>query len=133
MDMQALIDAIGTASAETRKNYHLSLGGLIEAVAALAEETPVQFDIGGGPSGPHSYRGYYSDLAFERTAQPVTAGRFLAGLQNCLGQSFEGYKGGDFTMQLDTPVWQASSGSTGRAVIAASLIDGALILTTKDI
>jgi hypothetical protein len=90
----------------------------------------VKFDVGGQPCREHSYRGYYSDLALDSKDEPTTAGELLAILKRALGETYGGYKGGDFVMGADTPLWMASYGSTGRAIIA--LIDGVLATKVTD-
>ena len=132
MDIQKLFDAISDAAQDERKKYHLTLGGLIEALDG-GHDTPVRFDNGMSPTQPHSYRGYYADLAFERTDGVVTAERLLVGARNCIGRTFEGYKGGDFVMSEDTPLWVASYGCTGEALVGISMVDGAFVIQTKTV
>ena len=63
---------------------------------------------------PHSYRGYYEDVAFCSKPSGQTA-RGLATLikRSVLGKTFEGYKGGDFTMTEHTMMHHASPGDCG--------------------
>lgn len=68
-----------------------------------------------GFSHPHSYRGFYEQLAFEPD-EHVTVGSMLADAKSALGTVFEGYKGGQFCMDQDTNVWLASYGSSGEAM-----------------
>lgn len=133
MDIQALIDAIGLASRRTRTDYHLTLGSAIEALEKLDPTLAVVFDTGGvaGPSNPHSYRGYYADLSFE-SDPGVTVGAFLADCRKALDEEFTGYKGGEFKMAADTPLWNAPYGCTGRAIIAMN-VGERVVLVTKDL
>lgn len=50
-------------------------------------------------------------------------------------QPFTGYKGGDFTMTGDTPLWRASYGDTGEAImdLQPHRSGSALILITKKV
>jgi hypothetical protein len=82
-----------------------------------------------GPESPHSYRGYYSDLAFS-AGHKRTAGAWLRELESCLGSTFTGYKGGDFTMREDTPLWAAFYGCCGRAII--DLTPAGILITKED-
>ncbi len=132
-DIQKLMNAISASAASARSDYHLTLGGAIAALEAVAPETPVMFDIGGSPFAPHSYRGYYSDLSLKSSAKPRSAGQVLTDLREALGETFGGYKGGDYTMTDKTPLWTAPYGTTGRAVMAAEMRDGSLVLITKEI
>jgi hypothetical protein len=59
---------------------------------------------------PHSYRGYYSDLAFEGGTSQIEAHELLASCKSAMGKVFTGYKGGDFMMGELTPLWVASYG-----------------------
>ena len=91
-----------------RATTQMTLGKLIERLTAMPPETLIE-----GIGNPHSYRGYYCDLAFERTDERLTAGAALAMCKAAMGQVFEGYKGGDFQMGASTPVWIASYGCCG--------------------
>ena len=85
-----------------------------ELIAALEREDPSQV-VPVGFKNPHSYRGYYHDLAFE-PALNVTVGEMLEAARSALGQTFEGYKGGEFTMTESTDVWIACYGSHGETI-----------------
>ncbi len=65
-----------------------------------------------GFNNPHSYRGYYYELAFE-IVNNVRIGEMLSLARQSVGQCFNGYKGGLFTMDKDTLVHIASYGNTG--------------------
>lgn len=71
------------------------------------------------PTGFDSYRGYYSDLAIKfapidrYNTNVMTCKEFTNKLKECIGKEFTGYKGGEFTMSEDTPVWVANYGNSG--------------------
>lgn len=130
-DIQRIFDAISNAAAGERSRYHVTLGKMIELLSAADPELPVRFEDGTAPGFEHSYRGYYSDLAFERVDGTVLAKDFLRACQNAIGCTFEGYKGGDFTMTERTPLWASSYGTTGDAIVAATPLAGQILLTTK--
>lgn len=137
MDINELVKAICDAAAVERSKYHLTLGGLIDSLEKIerAESTLCEFDVGGSPAYPHSYRGYYSDLAFER-GDSIAVGQLLTVAKEQLGATHEGYKGGDFVMDEKTPLWCASYGCTGRAIVGIKMDEtreGVLVLVTKDI
>ena len=52
---------------------------------------------------------------------------------SALDNTFTGYKGGEFFMGPDTPLWIAPYGSCGPAIVGCEISDGALILRTKEI
>lgn len=61
---------------------------------------------------PMSYRGYYDELAFD-PVEETTFGDMLRYAKSALGQTFTGYKGGDFKMEEYTPCWIAPYGRGG--------------------
>lgn len=93
--------------------HQMTLGDLIKVLKALPADTGVA-----SLTGPHSYRGYYTDLAFERGVGLMRAGALLAVVKRCVRRSFTGYKGGEFKMSRDTPVWVANYGCCGGMLIA---------------
>lgn len=133
MKLQALVDAMNEASRAERSRYHVTLGKLIEVLAAADPDMPVIFDDDTSPCKPHSYRGYYSDLSFAGCNEPKPAGDLLAQCRVALGATFEGYKCGDFVMGDDTPLWRASWGHTGDAIVGVTVVAGKLLLETKQL
>lgn len=124
MDIQKMFNAVS----------NLSLGSLIANLGASPEDKPVFLDSGGSVNRPHSYRGYYSDLALRPTEDAVTAGALLAECQAVLGTTLEGYKGGDFLMDEETPLWVSNYGtSSGLALTGVVDAGNKLILVTKQI
>lgn len=93
-----------------------SLGGLIEFLKANPGRT-----LRVGFSNPHSYRGYYDQLAFSPTDWQSTD-EALKIVEPCLGQTFQGYKGGDFVMRDYTEVWFATYGDSGGQMIGPMLL-----------
>jgi hypothetical protein len=89
----------------------MDLGELIAALEAAAPDTIVPVGFG----KPHSYRGSYEDLAFEPVAN-VRVADMLAAARSALGETFEGYKGGDNTMNAYSDVWLAYYGHTGESI-----------------
>lgn len=61
---------------------------------------------------PHSYRGDYRELAFSPTSN-VTVGEMLAAARSAVGATYQGYKGGEFRMDLLTPCYIAGIGDYG--------------------
>lgn len=86
----------------------MTLGELIER---LKKENPDNI-VKLGFHSPHSYRGYYDELAFE-TKRDVRVGDMLAAAESSLGKEFTGYKGGEYTMGPHTDVHLAEYGNTG--------------------
>lgn len=68
-----------------------------------------------GFHSPHSYRGYYDDLAFE-PLENATVKEMLACARSAVGKTFEGYKGGSYTMGLYSTVYLSEYGTTGEEI-----------------
>ena len=134
IDFQKFVDTLGDLDRQTRSQYHLTLDDMIVQLQECEPNNLVVLDIGGTLGKERSYRGYYSDLAFENDLSRVkSAGDLLAQCQNALGQTYEGYKGGDYVMEADTPLWIAGYGiASGTAVIGMSF-EPHITLTTKQL
>jgi len=60
-------------------------------------------------SDPHCDRGDYANLAFCKEDVPSTVADLIAVIEAAKGQTFEGYKGGDFRMSDWTDVYIGDS------------------------
>jgi hypothetical protein len=112
----------------------LSLGELIEAIEKHKPEDSVRFDFGAcAPDELMSYRGYYHDLAvgFSHGAQRgPTVAEFVKQLKSAIGDTFTGYKGGEFVMNEHSRIWVANRGdSTDTAIFGVTGDWEAVILT----
>jgi hypothetical protein len=97
---------------------YLGLGNLI---ARLEREDPTRV-LPIGFADPHSYRGYYHELAFE-PRRNIAIGDMLEAARSALGATYEGYKGGDYTMTEHTDCWIAEYGSDGDNKIGPLLLE----------
>ena len=86
----------------------MTLGEVIEF---LEKRDPTEH-VKNGWAEPNSYRGYYADLAFAPTMN-TSIDKMLSFARGAVGQTYEGYKGGECKMELDTDVWLASWGRGG--------------------
>ena len=111
-DFQVEFDKFNKFLANNRAKSQMTLGGLISILKTLPDEFKIT-----GLTYPHSYRGYYSDLAFELSNDKMYARDFLKICEKCVGDTFEGYKGGDNTMSENTPVWIAEWGCSGNKFV----------------
>lgn len=134
-DAQHITDAFSQGMRFARSDYHLTFGQATAALATLSPTLPVRFDYQStAPKSAMSYRGYYSDLAFDEVvAGTITVGDFLKECMKALGETFTGYKGGEFLMDEQTPLWVAEYGNCGRAIIGVSHVGGQVILITKEV
>lgn len=135
MDIQAFVNAISESGNRERSNYHLTLGALISKLKDFDQSKEVQFDVGGYPDSLHSYRGYYSDLAFSATEKVVSVGDVLIEANKALNTAFQGYKGGDYLMTESTPLWKSEYGTSGENEAIMNIIEmnEKVILITKKI
>ena len=128
----------------------LTLGELIEKLEARGvnqkengeyESKWISFDFGSAiPTSLDSWRGSYSELALgyalsgregEGDYENTTVESLLKELKNSVGKTFYGWKGGDFIMDKDTPIWVANSGSSdSTGVIGVLDIGWKVILLT---
>lgn len=83
-----------------------------------------------GLGKPDSYRGYYDQLAFPLKPN-VTVGEMLEWAQEAVGKTYQGYKGGDFTMDKDTYVHVAAWGDCG-SELSYGLVDQLLSFEVKN-
>jgi len=125
LDLQQLVNNLNEVSRQQRSRTQLTLGGMIETLQGMHGDTIVQgIDVDAG-----SYRGYYSDLAFEPSNTGTTVKALLEVCIASNGKTFDGYKGGDFLMADDTPVWLSKYGTTGDKLMSIST-DG--VVETED-
>lgn len=110
-------DAQSGTGRPTVRPSHLALGELIERLKAEDPAKRVRL----GFNGPHSYRGYYHDVAFG-AARSVTVGEMLADAESAMGAVFQGWKGGDYTMGEWTSCWLVmEEGDCGESIGAVLL------------
>ena len=90
----------------------IRVGVLESKLDALDNELPIVYDFGAVPDsrGLDSYRGYYDHLAigYNRVGD-TTVGSLLDAVRYMLKLGIlEGYKGGEYILNHDTPVWAAN-------------------------
>lgn len=85
----------------------MTLGELILELSKLNKNLilPIGF------SNPHSYRGDYYDLGFE-PVQNQRVGDALEAVTSAVDQTYEGWRGGQFTMNVATNCWFAEEGTS---------------------
>lgn len=98
------------------------------------DERLVIFDFGAMvPMKLTSYRGYYDHLALGfGDARAPKVGELLLELESACGKRFHGYKGGEYVMGLQTPVWAANHDrSTNTAIIGLAIESSIVALLTE--
>jgi hypothetical protein len=83
----------------------MNLGKII---AALRDEDP-NLVMPVGFNEPHSWRGQYHELAFE-PARYIKVGAVLHAAESANGATFEGYNGGNYTMNEYSDCWLSTYG-----------------------
>jgi len=109
--------------AEAEAAGQLTLGRLIEELTKLPP------DAGCSLGRPHSYRGYYDQLAFENCSGRTVANA-LSDAKAAMGACFQGYKGGDFWMTGNTMVWNADYGRCGQRIVGLRLVGNQVEIAT---
>ena len=125
--LQAMVDGMSAQRQKERAKTQMTLGGLIE----MLESMPAKIKMD-GLDHPHSYRGYYSDLAFEKVEKKRTVKDTLEMVRGCLGERFQGWKGGDFYMNKGTPIFVAFEGSCGDRIIDIDVKTGKITVAPDD-
>ncbi len=73
-----------------------------------------------GFGSPHSDRGHYENLGFN-PVEETTFGAMLENARSALGATFEGYKGGDYTMHEYTDCFIGRYSECGESVTSAHM------------
>lgn len=114
MDIQNFVNFMNNqAKIESGREYNL--GNFIEDLRKYKNEfLLVEFDDGSIPTEFDSWRGSYCELSlgYTKKEQCYSSDLFRKAF-NANGSIFEGYKGGEFLMDLTTPIHQANYGECG--------------------
>lgn len=113
LNIQNLVDGLSKQWQGERSKSQMTLGALVDRLAGLPPETMID-----GLAKPHSYRGYYSDLAFQSREGKMSVTEALALCKSAMGEVFQGWKGGDYQMGRNTPVWIAERGYCGDKILS---------------
>jgi len=127
MDIESMLKVMMETGRLDREKYQLKLGDAIDILAGAPGDTLVNVS-----NKVDSYRGYYEDLAIEPGES--TAAELHEALTNVIDTELEGYKGGEYLMTVDTPLWKAYYGSTGDAIVDVDMtVPGELRFIFKNI
>ena len=111
-----------------RNISQITLGELLNQLESIDSDKPIMFDNGKYPEigglGIYSYRGYYCHacMQYKSEYERVTVANMIAMLKNKIGDVRTGYKGGDYYMNPDVPVWMAEYGRAEQIAIVE--VDG---------
>lgn len=135
---QRLVNSLNESMKDIRKDYHVTLGQLINVLSEnqlkqVVYESPDKITVCGF-NFPHSYRGYYCDLAFSPCDNISSTDDLLYILKDILDGYLEGYKGGSYQMTKDTPLWISEYGeASGLAIVDVKVSNSRVSLITKKI
>lgn len=139
LSMQDYLDTVIKVERQRRfsKSDQMSLGMMIEKLEEIKKnedkiikkykhEAIVIFDFADTfPTYIDSWRGCYCELALNfashskcvENEEEMTLTKFIEMLKKCIGKTFTGYKGGEYEMNEDTPVWVANYGASGNTAV----------------
>ncbi len=128
--IMALVDA--KIKEEAEEAGQMTLGALIDALKMLPEDAAISWDFGGYPGPANSFRGYYEQLAFEPTGALSTVKEFLSEAQSACGETFDGYKGGEYLMHRGTLIWASEYGTSrdAKRIIGIEEMNGVFVIKT---
>ncbi len=127
--MQSYIEnAVAASRAKTLANSdQLTLGELIlklEPIVAKqkdrTDEATVHYDFEYlFPNSIDSWRGSYAELALNYMVDgtPMKVTDFYNMLKETVGKEFTGYKGGEYIMSRQTPIWVANYSHSGNTAV----------------
>lgn len=115
----------------------MRLGDLIDTLSNFHDATPIRYEGAiGRPVGPlMSWRGRYNELTLTPANEGdsdirSTVGEVLADAKAAVGATFTGYKGGEYVMDRDTPVWADDYGDCDYWMVSGvALINDVVVLT----
>lgn len=131
--ISAAVDAEVRQAADERGQV-----GIGELVALLNVADPLKSVVAvvndrefGVSADVYSYRGYYNQLSIE-PGESATVATLALRLSDAIGETFTGYKGGDYTMSRNTPVWISGYGTaSGWAVTGVDTSGEKAVLTIE--
>lgn len=157
-DIQQMVDTMNETASQERSNYHLTYGDLVKALKAAPADATFDERITGIGSYRGYYidialftdeegleyedcefTGEYSTGEYGQWSQehrhfikeiPTNANELGNLLESIIGKDFVGYKGGNFTITEDKPLWFESQSNCSSS-IAVIGIDSELKLQTK--
>lgn len=103
------IDFLTTADSENLSNIPVYKKEIQEKTLLLS---PVKFE------NPHSYRGFYDQLALEARNEEQTLSELLNILLDALNEEFSGYKGGVYKMHENVNLYLALEGHCSNKIIS---------------
>ena len=95
---------------------------MLSTLIGLLKALPENATITNGFDEAMSYRGYYCELGLNPSNETKVS-EMIEVLQSALGKTFEGYKGGEYTMSEDVDCYLAPYGSCGMKIVGIDVFD----------
>jgi hypothetical protein len=148
MDLQTFLDSElkRVRANKLKETNQMTLGVLIDKLEAVPlvygsdnEPKTVRYDFEFCiPTTLDSWRGSYDELALgwdyqgyapgdapdHNGTEELTLDGLLNELKSAIGKGFCGWKGGDYVMSRDTPIWVANPGNSGNTTITEVVDNG---------
>lgn len=113
----------------------LTIQKIIDGLSGCKEDDLVYFDfIRRGPGGLHTYRGQEEDLAIDTLDSDVQVCDFIDSLEAVLNTELDGYTGGSYLMESDTPVWVTEDWDdiSGISIVSIRIQGSSVYLLTNE-
>ena len=113
----------------------MTVDELIEELSRFEQDSPVYLKDGSRKfnfGDFSSYRGYYDQLSVDEGQEEKSVREVIYQLKAVIGETFEGYKGGHFTMDGYTDVYFAEYGQTGPVTDHVYQKYGVVIIDTTE-
>ena len=108
MNVTDLMKQVNLMLIDNAAKRMMNLGSFIKSLEEISPDMSIRMDFSyDGPGKMDSYRGFYSHLSLMGTTDNATVGSVLEDARSAMGSTFSGYKGGDYTMDENTPIWWA--------------------------
>jgi len=88
----------------------ITLGALKDWLEKIPKDALIIFNDGNSPGIFDSYRGYYDQIAVNRSTAVPDADIFYEQVVNAIGSTHTGWKGGEYKMTKETPIWVSKTG-----------------------
>ena len=159
MDLQAMVNAINQSQSDMRAGYHLTYGQLVDALKSAPKDAKVDNRFKGIGSWRGSYieiavfskeRGlsaeneeFSGDWDNDRYAKgreenvvevdklPTNANELGGLLESIVGKDFVGYKGGNYEITRDKPLWLEKESNNCDSIAIIGLDDNLKFITKK--
>lgn len=106
---------------------------ILEQLGSLVDNSHEELYIAGVSREFCSYRGHYSELCVTPSVgRKMTVCEFSNVLADQIGNTYEGYKGGEYTMTEGTELYMATYGNLGEKIVGIEKDGNNLSFVTEE-